>query len=164
MKRFLPILLIVGCTTQAPKHDAVSEAKKPEAKKPEVTQLKKPTPPAKKQEVKPEVKPEVKDLEKEVVIPPIEEVLLKRQTLFAVACEQHPVVKGLAKQYQRAIVKFTDSKPTRRDSALVVVNYLLKTGDDKPVAQVICNVNETARDGKPNYIIDAVLLNGIKIK
>lgn len=184
MKRLLPILLIVGCTTQASKHDTVSEAKKPEAKKPEVTQLKKPTPPAKKQEVKPEAKPEakpeVKDLEKEVVIPPIEDVLLKRQTLFAVACEQHPVVKGLANQYQRIVISFTDNTPEiaaatkPKDLATITITYTLKAPTftasspsdavKKPIAKVICTVNEGVDKAKPSYKVESLSLNGVTLK
>ena len=177
MKYLLPLLaLCVGCTTTNGEKPVKREEVKPTTPE-KIEPAKKPTPPVIK---KPGPKVQVKEEAEKEAVNAIDDKLLKRQLLFAVACEQHKVVKGLANQYQRNVISFTDNTPEiaaatkPKDLATITITYTLKAPTltasspsdavKKPIAKVICTVNEGVDKAKPSYKVESLSLNGITLK
>lgn len=97
-----------------------------------------------------------------------DDYILKRKILFATVCEQHNVIKGLAKKYIRSISGFFDGKIETQTHisngfSTVIMQYHLKN-DERPVAEVTCVLNETVLANKPRFNLVGLKVNGINIK
>lgn len=178
-KIIIPALILVGCaaTEQPVKKDAqtnqqsqtigrdasVKRENKPSRQLPVAKKAEK----VEKESPDKENKETTADKDKEEIKSELDDKQLKRQTLFAVACEQHKLVQGLAQKYEKHVEKFFDGANNKQDViglSSIIINYKLKSDDKKPVARVQCTLRETVNNGKPSIRIVTLAVNGINVK
>lgn len=94
--------------------------------------------------------------------------LMRRQSLFATVCEQHPTIIKLSEKYIRSIDRFYDGKVEKQNAivlgfSFVVFSYKIKTADTRSVATIHCVVEESVVQSKPNFKIVSLQINNIGI-
>lgn len=177
-KIIIPALILVGCAaTEQPvkKEPQTNQQSQTIGRDASIKRENKPSKqlPTKKTEKAEKIEKEASDKEvtaekdKEEIKSELDDKQLKRQTLFAVACEQHKLVQGLAQKYEKHIEKFFDGATEKQDViglSSIIINYKLKSDDKKPVARVQCTLRETVNNGKPSIRIVTLAVNGINVK